>query len=118
MNQPLEPAHSTRIQSDSSSSMSIRSETRLPDVTQSHLVFISFRASVDTGSCSYHGAGIPNGVIDTSFPILVVLTVWPVHTSRSSAWAVLLNRSLLKRSDDQEGRSYLSGIPSRSAAPS
>ena len=73
MNQPIEPTHRTRIQSDPSSSMSIRSETRLPVVTHSHLVCISFRASVDTGSCSYHGAGIPNGVIDTSFPILVAL---------------------------------------------
>ena len=43
MNQPLEPAPSTRIQSDSSSSMSIRSETRIPVVTHSHLVFIPFR---------------------------------------------------------------------------
>ena len=49
----FEPAHRTRIQSDPSSSMSIRSETRLPVVTHSHLVFISFRASVDTEVCHF-----------------------------------------------------------------
>ena len=68
---------------------------------------------MDTGSWLYHGAGLQNRVIDTTFPIPVVLRLDLSILVVLSVWAVLLNRS-----DDQEDRSYLSGIPSRSAAPS
>ena len=53
MNTPIEHAHRTRIQSDSSSSMSIRSETRLPVVTHSHLVSIPFRLVWMRGLAAY-----------------------------------------------------------------
>ena len=76
---------------------------------------------MDTGSCSYHGAGIQNRVIDTSFPywsslrsglfIPVVLRFDPSKDQSSFGLAVLLNRS-----DDQEGRRHLSGVSIRPAA--
>ena len=68
MHPHIAPAHRTRTQSDSSSSMSIRSETRLPVVTHSHMVFISFELMRTQGVTLCHGAGIQNRVIDTSFP--------------------------------------------------